>query len=150
MILHSIDTTHSSDIAKVWTTVASKALELFDQISLQDGPLWRLWCNRPNCPPVELSKCATTERYSREIVPELGGCPAALRTFLAFDRRLKSISRRRDLRCPPSFSTLRPRFLSRRHSCSRRTQGRGAYMVSARSKVGGRGTEIGTRGAWQL
>jgi hypothetical protein len=116
VVFHSIDTTHSSDIAKVWSTVASKALELFDQISLRDGPRWRLWCNRLNCPPVKLSKCATTERHEREIVPELGRCPAALRTFLAFDRRLKSISRRRELKCPPSFSTLSFRFLSRRHN----------------------------------
>jgi len=58
--------------------VAGKALELFDEIPLQNIPLWRLRCDRPYCPSVELSKSTTTERYSGKIVPEFGRCPAAL------------------------------------------------------------------------
>lgn len=113
--------------------MASKALELFDQISLQDGPRWWLWYNRPGYPPVELSKCARTERYSREIIPELGRCPVASRTFLLFNRWLRSIGRRRDLRRPPSFSTLRFRFPSRRHRCSNSRRGR---IICARKLEG--------------
>jgi hypothetical protein len=77
MILHRIHTTHSSNVANIWTTVPGKALQLFGEILAQGRSYWRFRCNRPVCPPIELSKCATTEWHLGEIVPELWGSPAA-------------------------------------------------------------------------
>ncbi|KAF2195593.1 hypothetical protein K469DRAFT_546007, partial [Zopfia rhizophila CBS 207.26] len=113
VILHSIDTTHSSDIAKVWTTVSSKALKLFNKIPIQDRLHWWFGCRRLNCSLIELLESTTTEWHPRKVVPEFRRClEALLRSLSAFGRR---ISRRRGLNCPLSFAILRFRFLSRRH-----------------------------------
>jgi hypothetical protein len=77
VILYRVQTTHSSNIAKIWTTTPGKAFELFGEMLVQDRPYWWFGCNRPVCSPIKLSKCATTEWHLGEIVPELWGSPAA-------------------------------------------------------------------------
>ena len=74
VILHSINTTHSSDITKAWATVSSKALKLFDEVTFEEQSYWWFGCRWQNFPPVELSNSTTTEWYSGKMVPEFRGC----------------------------------------------------------------------------
>jgi len=117
VILYSVTRlTHSSNITKVWATVSSKTLKLFNEILLQDRPHWWFGCGRPYCPPVELLKGMTNKRYSRKIVPEFGRCPSASRSLSTLSRPLRMrICCGCGFNCPFSFSSSRFRILSRRH-----------------------------------